>query len=416
MAYEPSEIAAAVALQYTKSELMKMTTINDLKKIIEDGIVNKQLVQFGNGAIEQGFMKLLDSDNPKIIQDMAVGISAAIGIRDFMSEPSAKIITYMTGNIWPVDVREFQVNFNGFDDYNSSDIVCAKASDKKSFYGISLKKKNAVKAADPTLINKAFASVFEGKKFDKLKEKLIKSRITYFANIIREAVKKKIILKEDISNFDKLSDEQLFEAPKKSRSPQFDRSYIDTKGYAKAKDKYKNTNTKDPKSMRYFVNKKVSEKTNNKLWKAFIGIIDEGSDTLAENLINIILKTNLNSEIDAKNIKNKNFVFALVTAIGKVTKDDNVTISKAQIYPLKTTLCGLQRIEDKYKNYPYQVVQDSAATQKSKAAKIFFTLKRGNLKIMNLEIRYKGSFTPQPQFQATMTEEFKREIKKECSG
>jgi hypothetical protein len=415
MAYEPSEIAAAVALQYTKSELKKMTTVSDLKKIIEAGIIDKQLVQFGNGSIEKGFVKLLDANDSKMVQDMAIGISAAIGIRDFMSEPTTKIVTYMTGNIWPADVREFQVRAFGFEDYNSSDIVCAKASDKKSFYGISLKKKNTVKAADPTLINKAFATVFDGKEFDKLKEKLIKSRITYFANIIREAVKKQIILKEDILNFDKLSDEQLFESPKKIRSPAFDRSYIDTKGHAKAKNKYKDSSTTDPRSMRYFVNKKLSEKTNNKLWKAFVGIIDEGSTTLADNLINIILKTNLNSEIDAKNIKNKNFIFALVTAIGKV-KDENVTISKAQIYPLKTTLCGLQRIEDKYKNYPYQVVQDAAATQKSNAAKIFFTLKRGNMKIMNLEIRYKGSFKPQPQFQANMTEEFKREIKKECSG
>jgi len=35
---------------------------------------------------------------------------------------------------------------------------------------------------------------------------------------------------------------------------------------------------------------------------------------------------------------------------------------------------------------------------------------------MNLEVRYKGSFTPQPQFQGNMTESFKKEIEKECSG
>ena len=41
------------------------------------------------------------------------------------------------------------------------------------------------------------------------------------------------------------------------------------------------------------------------------------------------------------------------------------------------------------------------------AAKVFYDLSKNNVVILNLEIRYKGSFTPQPQFQATLSNDFK---------
>tara|TARA_B110000444_G_C18765936_1_gene559977 strand:+ start:36 stop:1280 length:1245 start_codon:yes stop_codon:yes gene_type:complete len=414
MAYEASEIMTAVALQYPSSTLKKIKTVPQLQSLIKAGIKKKTLVQFGNSKIEDGFKKLLDPNSSKMIEDMAVGVSAAIATRQYMNSPGGNITTYMTGNVWPKDVKDFQVSAYGFEDYNSSDIVTSK--DKKTFYGISLKKKKTVKAADPTLINKAFSSAFEGKEFEPLKKKLIKTRIDYFADIVKEAINKKIILKKDIKNFDRLSNKELFEAKERNKEQFGNKAYIDTKGYATSDKGYLDENTKDSKSMRFFVNERLSEKKNNKLWKTFAKLIDEGSEKLADNLINIILKTNLNAEIEAKNLTGKNFSFALMTGIAEVKKDGTVNITTGKIYTLKTTLCGLKRIEAKNKSKPYEIVQDQQATLKSNAAKIFFILKKGNLDLMNLEVRYKGSFTPQPQFQGNMTESFKKEIEKECSG
>ena len=51
---------------------------------------------------------------------------------------------------------------------------------------------------------------------------------------------------------------------------------------------------------------------------------------------------------------------------------------------------------------------------KSNAAKIFLQLKRGILVLLDLEIRYKGQFTPQPQFQGTLSQKFIEFLKKEC--
>ena len=415
MAYEGSEIMTAAALQYNSSALKKVKTYSQLQTLIKKGVSKD--VQFGNGAIQQGFLNKMDINNIKSVADMAVGVSAALAIRNYIKSES-KLITYMTGNVWPKEVANFQVSAYGFKDYNSSDIVVRKSTDKKKFYGISLKKKKTVKAADPTLINKTFSSVFDGKEYDDLKEKLVKTRINYFADVVIEAVDKNIIAQKDIKNFDTLkrsNKKELFEAKDRDKSQFGDKAYIDTKGYALSKNGgYLDGNTNDPKSMRYFVNRKLADKRNNKLWKTIAKLVSEGSNKLAKSLVNIILKQNLFEEIDAKGLDDKEFDFSLVTGIGDVKSNGTVSISSGKVMPLKTTLCGLKRIDKKQGKY--EVVQDIEATNKSDAAKIFFKLVKGNLDILDLEVRYKGSFTPRPQFQGGITQEFKTLLNKECSG
>tara|TARA_Y100001970_G_C14131447_1_gene801938 strand:+ start:75 stop:1322 length:1248 start_codon:yes stop_codon:yes gene_type:complete len=415
MAYEASEITTAVALQYNSKFLRKVQTVKQLQSLLKKGIGKN--VEFATSSIRDGFLRLVDPNNAKSIGDMAVGVSAALAIRNYMNT-EAEVTTYMTGNKWPAEVEKFQISAFGFQDYNSADIIVTK--NKKLFYGISLKKKPTVKAQDPTLINKAFASAFDGKEFTKLKEQLVETRINYFADLVIEAVDKKIILKKDIKNFDQLkrnNKKELFEAKNRDKN-QFDKSYIDTKGYASSDQGYSDPNTRDPKSMRFFVNQKLSEKRNNKLWKSFEKLIDKAGPKLAENLINIILKRYLFDKLDAKDLEGKGFDFALVTGIADVKTSGDVNISDAKILPLKTTLCGLKRIEEKYKG-EYRVIQDTEATQKSEAAKIFFKLVKGNVQkisLLDLEVRYKGSFNPDPQFQGGLTTEFKKLLDVETCG
>ena len=150
-------------------------------------------------------------------------------------------------------------------------------------------------------------------------------------------------------------------------------------------------------------------------------IMDAGADVLGNHLINIVLKSKLYKEIEAKDLDNVNFQFALITGIGNV-KDSKTgrtaTISRAKTITLKTTLCGLDRIDNNYKGN-YKVIQDIEATNKSDAAKVYFKLVKGSspsIDVLDLELRYKGSFTPQPQFQAGITDTFKKLLDKECSG
>ena len=207
MAYEASEIMTAAALQYSSADLRKIKTTDDLKKLIADSKDNIDFnTKFGNGSIRQGFVARMNPLDKKAVKDMAVGVSAAIAIRRYMNKSSGKITVYMTGNSWPKDVEKFKVSAFGFDDYNSADILTSY--DKKTFYGFSLKKKNKVKAQDPTLINKAFDSVFDGAKFKSLKEEFNISNLC-FAGLVKESVKKNILLKKDISGFNSLPDKEL---------------------------------------------------------------------------------------------------------------------------------------------------------------------------------------------------------------
>ena len=44
----------------------------------------------------------------------------------------------------------------------------------------------------------------------------------------------------------------------------------------------------------------------------------------------------------------------------------------------------------------------------------YFKISKADVPILNLELRYKGSFTPQPQFQAVITPEFQKILTEEC--
>jgi hypothetical protein len=419
MAYEPSEIAFALAMQYTNKQLKTYTQDSGgIKKLIVESkqkLKATKKIKFGNSAIDQGFTSLINEKNNEFLKDMAGGISAAIGFRSWIKNENFIPTSYMTGNVWPEEVKKFRVSAYGFEDYNSADVILS--ANNKNFYGVSLKKKRKVNAGEPTLINKAFDTILQGKKFDTVKEELVKARINYFADLVIEAVKKGIILKSHIKGFDSLKisatgKKELFEAKQRDKKL-FDRSYIDTKGSVKQKDGYLDDDTKNPNSMRYFVNKKLAEK-DNPLWKEFISVMNKHAEIFAESLINIILKTKLYEELDVKELKKYDFNFALITGVGDITTKGAVDIGEASVIPLKTTLCGLGRINKIMEGKPYKIVLDNSKKAGSDAAKIFLQLKKGTITLLDLEIRYKGAFTPQPQFQGTLNTEFKDLLIKEC--
>ena len=141
--------------------------------------------------------------------------------------------------------------------------------------------------------------------------------------------------------------------------------------------------------------------------------MNKNSELFADSLLNIILKIKLFDLMDAKDLKKFQFDFALVTGVGYVRGND-VFVGTSSVIDLKTTLCGLSRLDKYYKNDKYKIVIDKEKSAKSNAAKIFLQLKRGILVLLDLEIRYKGQFTPQPQFQGTLNQKFIEFLKKEC--
>ena len=53
------------------------------------------------------------------------------------------------------------------------------------------------------------------------------------------------------------------------------------------------------------------------------------------------------------------------------------------------------------------MILDKEANKKSDGAKVFLKLVKGKITVLDMQLRYKGSFTSAPNFNAVMTNEFK---------
>jgi hypothetical protein len=406
MALEYSEVMAAGAMFFTKSELDQAVESNQSlgNWILEARKKVENDVEFGSSRAE--FISFMEP-TPEALKEAAVGISAAKAIKDWLktdhgqgTDPIAKKV-FLTGNVWPNEVEKFRIKAYGFDDYNSSDFI-VKTGDKK-YFGISLKKKPKPNSQDPTLINKAFDTVLNGSQFNNIKEDITELRTEYFAGLVRQAHEDGILFIKDIN---KISDQELFESKRRDKKI-FDRAYINIKGSLSGG----YGNDKAPDAMRKFVNKELS-KTNNILFKRLTDYMDDHADLFAKTLINLVLKVKLYDELSAlKHLKDYTFGFALVTGIGEISKGKPV-VSKGKAVDLHTILCGLTDLEANKK--PYKIVVDFEKKAEANAAKIFFKLSKAGVNILDMELRYKGSFTSQPQFFATITKEFQTILTEKC--
>lgn len=424
MAVEYSEIMAATAMYFDTSVLnaavvTEKSLINWIKKAAvkaDKKIVYGSQKNMFTTYMEQDIDNLSDTKKSAVLKNALQGISGAKAIREWLSsehgEPrdvKAKNL-YMTGNVWPRTVKKFRINAFGFDDYNASDFIIHTGD--KNFYGASLKKKPKPNAADPTLINKAFDTILNGKKFDEVKEDITRIRSEYFAGLVRQAHEdKRIILPPSELT---LSDKDLFEAKGRDTSI-YERAYINTRGSVK----HGLNNENAPDAMIKFVNEDLA-KPNNILYKLLIKHMQNQGEIFANTLINLVLKVNLYDELAAnKKLKDYNFGFGLITGVGTVTKiaktdpaEYKPTLSQGKWIELHTILCGLRQLTANRK--PYKIDVDYDKKENSNAAKVFFKLSKDGVPILDMELRYKGTFTAQPQFFATITPEFKQILIDDC--
>jgi len=440
---EVSEIMAGVAMLMPPNDLEKYT--KDQAGLVKFLTVGKKLASSSKFIYSQGLkekaLKAFEPSDNDFLTAAVQGISAAKSIREWVpirSKESGTAITrpvcdkvYLTGDKWPDDVKKYEVDAYGFKSYNSSDIIFQWKNPKGlAFYGVSLKKKPSVKDSDPTLINKAFDSVLTGespkeiKELGKIKQEVQEARTKYFARVFREAVKAKYI---------KISKGSL---PTNDKQLMGIRVYGEVKNVFKAKEKFALINIKgkgrldltnplkqtDPNifqikdgksyrefkkgelrdkklSMRAFVNGKLA--STDSVFNVMVKVMNKYADKFASALLNLVLKTNLYNELDENQ-----FAFALVTAAGSIDKDGNpknLGVIKAK--GLYTVLCGLSALNKGPSKY--EMVLDKQKNKDSDGAKVFLTLKKGKINILDLQLKYKGDFLGQPQFAATLTKDFK---------
>jgi hypothetical protein len=465
MALEPSEVFCAAALCFSNTKLKKLQGSggpNDrIDKFLIFFLEAEKVASSGKVVFaenKQAFLNFFKDPlkNPGNIIDMSRGISAAIAVQDWMqskhkvTNPTADRV-FMTGNVWPDEVKPLAVKAHGFDAYNSSDLIIRPVRMKNAYFGVSLKKKPKPNDQDPTLINKAFDTVLTDKSFDIVKKELEDIREKYFAGLVKEAVEEGYI-NLDITG---KTDAQLFKPDKRTRNSEgFERIYIDTKGSMKMPEIYgpKDTNiqakwgtAKESRfeyygdkalgrselssrndTMRAWVNKKLGE-PSCPLYKAFLKVMNDNSEVFAKNLINVTLKTDLPNQMKAKNLGNMTFGFALVSGIADGTKGkkllesgtSTITVYKGKAYDIHSILCGLSDLDSNTNDYEFKITNrmesdNDDGSAEGGAAKIYFDLIKNSVPLLNMELRYKGGFGGQPQFFGTLTKQFKTIVEDKC--
>ena len=433
---EPSEVfCAAGLLMPTRdiTELVKDSSGGDLLTWAStDGLKVVSKVKPLDPKFKlmfSGAATLKDKKRNDMVANIVAGFSAAIGVKNFIKKMGDDVDivnnVYLTGAKWPAAVERFQLkNENSGFDYNSSDFVVEV--DSKTFYGISLKKKKNVKGADPTIINKAYSTFIDGPSFEKQRNKLNEIRQNYFPNVIRKAQEEGVI---NIKGLNKMSNSDIWSM--KVQAPNGGKKYdlINIKGFNDTNNPvdlsdvegtiegttFFDETKKGQVGLRDFINADLS-KESNELYQGFNKLIQENAEFFANSLIDIVLKTQMQTKLKAKEIGDYFFEFALVTGYADYTPkkkgDDILTLKPAKVIPQHTILCGLANLAAN--NKPYVMEYDGDAKKAATAAKIFYKLKKDGVTILDLQLRYKGDFKQQPQFFATLSDEFIKQMQDEC--
>ena len=440
---ESSEVFAAVGLHMTKKKMQDLCVDqsgNAILQWLSSGKVianDSNKIQYGSSqSTYLSFFTAPNDDKKKadLIANVVAGFSAAIGVKNFVKGAgdfsggefiSEKV--FMTGSTWPREVEKFRLKreSDGFD-YNSSDLVVKV--DSETYYGISLKKKKNVKGADPTLINKAFDTFLQGNDFQKVRDDLADKRRDYFAGLAKEAAKNGIIYVPGIENMSNVDIWNIsFKNPLKNNQLVY---LINLKGSNTSSAPVELTEVKGKlvgsgenslfeedkqNGLRAFFNKELA-KTDNELFAGFKNVLNDNIDIFANGLIDIVLKTKMQAGLRAKDVGNYNFEFALVTGYADYTPRANgkstLNLNAAKVIPQHSILCGLSDLQGN--NKPYVLELDEKKKEEANAAKVFFNLKKAGVTILVLELRYKGDFKAQPQFFATLGDDFITQMFDRC--
>ena len=430
---EPSEgFFAGCALctnQEMDAALKDETSLQNFYNVMYQRYMSNGVI--GAGNVKKDFEKAVtlgpSVKKDKFYSDLVVGISAVKAVRSFLATNSAmKGISgnatpnavYLTGTQWPKEVQQFKFAAFGMADFNSSDLILQYGA---NYVGVSLKKKPKGTAPDPTLINKAFDTVLNGSQFAPIKAQLQQARQQFFAGVIRDALISGPLVGlaqlPDGSNPRNAPPEKLWS----TRIGIYKNGKIQTVPLINLKDvsaigdptllNSREVDTKTTNAMRDYVNTRLGKVGNqpNTLYKQFLTIIKRNQQLFADTLINLILKKQLMDEMSE--YTRNNFEFILTTGVGQVTisKSNGMNIQEGS-----GTCIGIDSVAlalAYLKRQPKTIDIDTAKTESSNAAKLFFKVRAGTLDLLELELRYKGDFKSQPQFQAFLSPQFKSLLK-----
>ena len=437
MAYEPSEglFAGLALVPHNVLDAAKDNKIcfEKLMKTARDNLAGPKVLDASDEKTKNGMIAATDIDSATaakqkaIYADLAAALSAILGARN--KKDSIPDNVYLTGNKWHPNVEKFKIEAFGMKDYNSSDVILQFGSE---YHGISLKKKPKSQSASPTLINNAFSQYVEGDDLKFAKDMLDDHRIKFFAGVIKEACDDPKLLKGFATKYDKggksiadLNPDNLADAKElwNIRVPGVNNNKVENIALINLKSENeladrdglvrKIDSTGKQEEFRKFVNSKLVSQGNilNPLYKGFLDIMNKPKvkDKLASTLLNRVLKLSLLDELDTWG--DAEFKFYLTEGVGTVGNNMEPLVGHANVVDLDSIIVAIAA----YRNAKTTIELNKTETFSPgrEAAKVFFTVVKGaeskdRMPILDIELRYKGSFTAYPQFFAGMTKEFKK--------
>jgi hypothetical protein len=339
--------------------------------------------------------------------NLAKAISVSNYIVGVLNKYNYKIENvYQTGAAWASKVRPFQ-GFNAkqlksqdyiIKSYNSADLIVEFTDGNMThFWGLSLKKKGIGKnEPDPTLLNKPVSGkgsfnskTGKGTRDGYLTYKLgeeSRNLITAEENFWKEVYKVKMGRPPTGTRATWLKQLDGLLSGDEKNAALTGKEYVDNK--SKRIYKYpKNT---------YF------EEIDKSFKKVF-----SKSENFRE-FMDIVFRINIDSYVN-----NKQFHFSLITGSGDYKPDGKLVVNNANekssvlMNAVFAKLFGRKGLTDR----DYKVMKTSgkpaqAFEPNAKAAKLFYTLWIKNMPLVDLEVRYKGAITNNPQFQVFITTKF----------
>tara|TARA_R110001592_G_C13095830_1_gene743786 strand:+ start:16 stop:1587 length:1572 start_codon:yes stop_codon:yes gene_type:complete len=318
--------------------------------------------------------------------DLAPSISSSNAILKEMDKVTPTK-AYWTGQAWHKDIKLFNPDEaeKTFKNYNPSDIVIKGSNG--NYYGFSLKKKKTETSNNPTLLNKPaigedsmLKNILDPEELQVIED----ARVTFFRNVLinnaktskeKSALKKMKTWKEVV--------EEVREAPKS----------IFTSAI------------------------KSNENQESHFYKTIADAVPNNGKEFMKGFFDMAFRTKLkklvpnNQTVDdvVTELSEGRFDFWLNTGIGTKYKD-SIRVKPATMLDLDTTISV---ISDLLSNEELTVELSKSKTQafnikkgEKGAAKIFFTISLAGKVLVNIEVRYKGPYTPAPQFQAYTTSAF----------
>ena len=376
---------------------------------------------------------------------------------------------FVTGAGWDKRISFLKMSVGDWDDYNSSDLVVIK---NKCYYGISLKKKKKDSSADPPMINKSVKALLEELGQEELAKEFYGARGDYFGGQILEQTKNggalagsmingmknvdlfATIIKHPIKtttdwvNLMDIKGEGRLNLKKSVKKYSYDTT---NKGNFILDDNGKEISEPDAKAFKenlhvrklfgYDENGKLKSpgqlkmrktmnsnlRDNSPLYKKLEGICKnkDMASKIGQKLVNAVMKTELNQQFKEKGeqYKDRHFGYALVTAHGEV-KGGRIT-APAFTASFKSDPTMQQVVANMFAaatndNFIITIDKkktDAANDKTEPPAKLFFVIGVGTYPLkpektlLQLDVRYKGSFSPSPQFVGGLTKAFAKKLK-----